>query len=95
MSARTMTARTDSRPGRVWFVGAGPGSWDLLTIRAAACLQTADLVVHDALVPLPAVEKLPAGHKPLPLDALHPARQYAPAGHAKHAAADVDPSTLL
>ena len=51
MSARTMTARTDSRPGRVWFVGAGPGSWDLLTIRAAACLQTADLVVHDALVP--------------------------------------------
>jgi uroporphyrinogen III methyltransferase/synthase len=46
-----MPARTESRPGRVWFVGAGPGAWDLLTIRAAECLRTADLVVHDALVP--------------------------------------------
>jgi hypothetical protein len=28
---------------------------------------------------------------PLPLDELHPARQYAPAGHAKHALNAVDP----
>jgi hypothetical protein len=47
--------------------------------------------VHDALVPLPAIEKLPAEHAPLPLDELHPARQYAPAGHAKHALNAVDP----
>ena len=46
-----MPARSESRPGRVWFVGAGPGAWDLLTIRAADCLRMADVVVHDALVP--------------------------------------------
>lgn len=46
-----MPAPSESRPGRVWFVGAGPGAWDLLTIRAADCLRMADVVVHDALVP--------------------------------------------
>ena len=51
--------------------------------------------MHDALMTLPAVEKLPAGHRPLPLDTLHPGRQNAPAGHAKQAAADVDPTSVL
>jgi len=51
--------------------------------------------MHDALMPLPAVEKLPAGHTPLPLDTLHPARQNAPAGHGKQAPADVDPPSVL
>lgn len=37
--------------GRVVFIGAGPGSPDLITMRAAAWLRRADVVVHDALVP--------------------------------------------
>jgi uroporphyrin-III C-methyltransferase len=36
--------------GKVFLVGAGPGAADLITVRGAALLAAADIVLHDALI---------------------------------------------
>ncbi len=52
------------------FVGAGPGSPDLMTVRAATWLRHADVVVHDALVPRELLDGLvgTAQRVPVPRD---------------------------
>ena len=45
----------------VMLVGAGPGDPDLLTVKAARAIATADVVVHDALVGHGVLDLIPAG----------------------------------
>jgi uroporphyrinogen III methyltransferase/synthase len=76
-----MDAHRTPSPGRVCFVGAGPGAPDLLTLRAVEALRNADVIVHDALVP------------PRLLDAICSRVRRIPVEKARHAADDPGSAT--
>ena len=46
--------------GKVYLIGAGPGNPELLTLKAARILASADVVLHDALVTVEILAMVPA-----------------------------------
>jgi uroporphyrin-III C-methyltransferase len=71
--------------GKVWLVGAGPGDPELLTLKAARLLATADVVVHDRLVAPEILEMIP----------LRARRLYVGKQKARHALPQDDINALL
>ncbi|SMF98171.1 uroporphyrinogen-III C-methyltransferase [Burkholderia singularis] len=49
--------------GKVYLIGAGPGAADLITVRGARLLASADVVLHDALVEPAMLEHAPRARK--------------------------------
>lgn len=52
---------TIAQKGTVYLVGAGPGDPELLTLKAAALLATADVILHDDLVPQAILDRAGSG----------------------------------
>src|SRR5215831_15266161 len=42
-------SKTESKKGKVYLVGAGPGDLGLVTLRAKECIENADVIVYDHL----------------------------------------------
>ncbi|HLJ85581.1 MAG TPA: uroporphyrinogen-III C-methyltransferase [Candidatus Angelobacter sp.] len=53
--------------GKVFIVGAGPGAADLLTVKAASVLRTAEAVLHDDLVPQEILDLVSAKAEMIPV----------------------------
>ena len=56
-----------SLPGRVYLVGAGCGSGDLITVRGLRLIQTCDAIVYDELIDKKLLDAAPARAERIPM----------------------------
>lgn len=72
----------DHKIGKVWLAGAGPGDEGLLTVRTAELMETADVIVYDALISPEILSRIPgdketvyvgkhAGNHPVPQEEIN------------------------
>src|SRR5580698_7006729 len=54
--ARTGREVAHAETGKVYLVGAGPGDPELLTVKALRLIESAEVILHDDLVPPPILE---------------------------------------
>lgn len=59
-AARDQAMNTSIRKGKVYLMGAGPGNPGLLTVQASQILKSAEVVLHDHLVPQEILDLIPA-----------------------------------
>jgi uroporphyrinogen III methyltransferase/synthase len=71
---RFVTREQSTDDGIVYLVGAGPGDPDLITLRGAACLSRADLVLYDYLVDPAVLRHVPASAELVCLGQAHRGR---------------------
>jgi uroporphyrinogen III methyltransferase/synthase len=70
--------KSDSRTGKVYLVGAGPGDPRLITLRAIECLQQAEVVFFDYLVNPKILDYAPKSAELIPLGHHQRGREMSP-----------------
>ncbi len=61
--SQSQASISNSKFGKVYLIGAGPGAADLITVRGARLLAQAEVVLHDALVTEDMLELCPQAKK--------------------------------
>src|SRR5436190_23473798 len=49
MSRETISEKQNSTPGKIYFIGSGPGNPDLVTVKGATLLSQAEVIITDRL----------------------------------------------
>lgn len=73
---------SEYKTGKVWLAGAGPGDEGLLTLKTAELMETADVIVYDALISPEILSRIPetaetiyvgkhSGNHPVPQDEIN------------------------